>query len=395
MNISNDENLHELPKVNFLNDVRLFNEILNNSGEILVFDFRKKKDFEEANFTGYSLNIPFDDEHTTFEFCSTYDPSAWDILTDSDKLKKMLKRIRRYYVVIATTKDRIDRSSILELLKKLKNNIELNDQEEAIFKGLIFYNMLIQNKIREIGFFTGHYEEFIKHYNSILIDFCGNVQSKVFADPYPSSILDNRLYVGDESHVKNIKILKLLEITHIINVTCHAPNYFEKDKIKYLNIKIEDQMGQDFYPHFQKAYEFIESAFFEENMDQEDELGQKSFKLPALEVNEIDDLITIHKQKISEVDCILLKNEYIQLIFKKMLHTSNSRSRVLIHCSLGVSRSPSIAVMYIMKKFNLSFREAFDIVKLQRNKSCPIQSFCYELERFEKSGFSFILPKNE
>ena len=67
----------------------------------------------------------------------------------------------------------------------------------------------------------------------------------------------------------------------------------------------------------------------------------------------------------------------------------NSNSRILIHCSLGVSRSPAYAIMYVMKFFRLNLNEALDFIKFQRDKSNPICSFINELEDFEKNEFQF------
>lgn len=56
------------------------------------------------------------------------------------------------------------------------------------------------------------------------------------------------------------------------------------------------------------------------------------------------------------------KAEIIQKAFKKeYLHTMN-KNRILIHCSLGVSRSSTVAIMYIMKKFQLNYDEVMRVL---------------------------------
>jgi protein tyrosine phosphatase len=52
-----------------------------------------------------------------------------------------------------------------------------------------------------------------------------------------------------------------------------------------------------------------------------------------------------------------VKADIFQKTFKKKYFHTNNNNRILIHCSLGVSRSSTIAIMYIMKKFSVCFEE--------------------------------------
>lgn len=45
------------------------------------------------------------------------------------------------------------------------------------------------------------------------------------------------------------------------------------------------------------------------------------------------------------------------------IEDSRKRTNVLIHCKAGVSRSVSVLVAYIMKKFNYSLLDAYSLVK--------------------------------
>lgn len=87
------------------------------------------------------------------------------------------------------------------------------------------------------------------------------------------------------------------------------------------------------------------------------------------------------------------KNKIMQIVFQNFYRKYKANTKILIHCSLGVSRSSTICIMYIMKKFKLPFQEVYDFVKYQREKSNPIDSFQYELEDFEKNEFSFDYDK--
>lgn len=65
----------------------------------------------------------------------------------------------------------------------------------------------------------------------------------------------------------------------------------------------------------------------------------------------------IKPEEIQEVSCISFKNKIIQVLLKMLFseYSKESNSKILIHCSLGMSRSPTLAIMYLMKKLKISF----------------------------------------
>lgn len=95
------------------------------------------------------------------------------------------------------------------------------------------------------------------------------------------------------------------------------------------------------------------------------------------------------KEQFEEAEDINKKNKLLQFMFKNTYKKYRSNARILIHCSMGVSRSPTIAIMYLMKKFEICYRDALDLMKLQRQKCQPIDSFLCELEDFELTGYHF------
>uniref|UniRef100_A0A0A9XAB3 Dual specificity protein phosphatase 12 n=1 Tax=Lygus hesperus TaxID=30085 RepID=A0A0A9XAB3_LYGHE len=60
---------------------------------------------------------------------------------------------------------------------------------------------------------------------------------------------------------------------------------------------------------------------------------------------------------------------------------------VLVHCYFGVSRSSTIVIAYMMKKYSLPFDEALERVKEKRKFACPNVGFENQLRLFEKMGF--------
>lgn len=49
--------------------------------------------------------------------------------------------------------------------------------------------------------------------------------------------------------------------------------------------------------------------------------------------------------------------------------------KVLVHCHRGVSRSATIVIMYLMRKFKLTLRDAYKLVKSRRDKIDPNAGF--------------------
>jgi hypothetical protein len=205
-----------------------------------------------------------------------------------------------------------------------------------------------------------------------------------------------------------------------------VPNKFEGKGIKYLKIAIDDTEKFKIKRYFKTAYDFIEDALTAYQQDScedgistsasNDNLNYDKEKKENYNKENIEDIYinndssfmendcysnTIQnaisnadgmiswKEQFEETDDITKKNKLLQIMFKNSYKKFKSNARILIHCSMGVSRSPTIAIMYIMKKFEVCFSDALDIMKLQRQKCQPIDSFLCELEDFELDHYHF------
>src|SRR3989344_4674866 len=56
---------------------------------------------------------------------------------------------------------------------------------------------------------------------------------------------------------------------------------------------------------------------------------------------------------------------------------------ILIHCHVGVSRSPTIVASYLMKKYNISSSHALRIIKKKREYIQPNSGFLRQLKEYE------------
>lgn len=132
-------------------------------------------------------------------------------------------------------------------------------------------------------------------------------------------ILDN-IYLGSSYNASNWNLLADNNITNIINVTNNIPNFFENENdIKYLNITKNDD-GEDLFTkkELEKTYEFI----------------------------------------------------------------CNNNDNILIHCVFGRSRSVTIVLYYIIKKYNISLEEALSFLKDKRYYINPSLVFLNNLKNF-------------
>ncbi|KAI9136411.1 protein-tyrosine phosphatase-like protein [Paraphysoderma sedebokerense] len=74
---------------------------------------------------------------------------------------------------------------------------------------------------------------------------------------------------------------------------------------------------------------------------------------------------------------------YLPLAATFISNSLQSEQPILVHCQLGVSRSASIVIGYIMKTRNLGFHEAYDYVKSKSNKVCPNLGLVGQLVEWE------------
>lgn len=142
---------------------------------------------------------------------------------------------------------------------------------------------------------------------------------------YPSLILENQLYLGRGDQATNSKIVSDLKLTHVINIGSEHGSPFT-DRIQYLNIKLDDSPSSDLKLHFSKAYQFISDTF-------------------------------------------------------------SAGGRILVHCNLGVSRSSTIVIAYIMKSKQWTLKVAYDYVRDRRTCIRPNRGFLHQLSDWEQSLF--------
>ena len=141
---------------------------------------------------------------------------------------------------------------------------------------------------------------------------------------HPASQVTKFLYVGNMKDASDPAVLKRLGIDHVLNVTTTAPSYESATDITYKQLLAADNGYQNLKQYFTEAFEFIDLA----------------------------------RQR---------------------------GGAVLVHCQAGVSRSPTIAVAYLIKNFPMSMVDAYRFVKTRRSIISPNLNFMGQLLEFEQA----------
>lgn len=110
------------------------------------------------------------------------------------------------------------------------------------------------------------------------------------------------------------------------------------------------------------------------------------------------------KQDISGVESIklflddtpyALINVYFDRLADKMHEHLSRGGRVLVHCMLGVSRSASLVLAYLMKYKNMSLKSSYDLVSSRRPCARPNPGFWRQLVDYEKKLLSSYQSRSE
>ncbi|XP_061179694.1 uncharacterized protein LOC133206232 isoform X2 [Saccostrea echinata] len=133
--------------------------------------------------------------------------------------------------------------------------------------------------------------------------------------------IEDYLYLGSEWNASNMEELHNNGVGHILNVSREIDNFFPGCFV-YQNIREWDSEETDLMKHWDKTFMFIKEA-------------------------------------------------------------RNRNSKVLVHCKMGISRSASTVMAYLMKEHRMSRQEAYDYVKEKRSCIMPNSAFWKQLETYE------------
>ena len=212
-----------------------------------------------------------------------------------------------------------------------------NDTKESSEKINAFKQLLIKEEnVTNCRILRDGFECFSNKY-----PFCV-VNSNKRLPKYPHEIIPNKLYLGNGHQATNKMIVSTLNITHTANISKKIKCAFP-EKIKYIDVQIDDLEAEDILSHIQKVVDFIDTA------------------LNTTDSNDIDD---------------------------QKENNNKATNRVLVHCQYGISRSSSMVISYLMFKNKWTFEVAKKYVKDRRPQISPNDGFVKQLKEYEKSILS-------
>ncbi|XP_063695057.1 uncharacterized protein LOC134826569 isoform X4 [Bolinopsis microptera] len=135
----------------------------------------------------------------------------------------------------------------------------------------------------------------------------------------PSKIFDY-LYLGNEWNASHLTQLKQYGVTHVLNVTMEIANFFSHEFV-YKTIRIKDEEASYLQQYWDDTYNFIKDA-------------------------------------------------------------KRQNKKVFVHCRMGVSRSASCVIAYIMKEYSMNISVAQEYVKKIRSCINPNPGFANQLEEY-------------
>ncbi|XP_067331956.1 uncharacterized protein si:ch211-195b15.8 [Channa argus] len=143
------------------------------------------------------------------------------------------------------------------------------------------------------------------------------------AERPPLSVILPRLYLGAESDVTQDHLASL-GISYVLSVSRCSPRPSFLPRSRYLRIPIDDSLWDDLLPWIPQALHFIDAAM-------------------------------------------------------------SSGASVLVHCAAGISRSPALAVAYIMYSRGMDLDHAYRFVKERRPSISPNFNFLGQLQHFQST----------
>ena len=175
---------------------------------------------------------------------------------------------------------------------------------------------------------VGGFDEFARCHPYYCTDApaCTEPERRLLFTNFPSIIVEDQLYLGRADQAASRCIIMALGVTHVVNVTREHPNAFP-DELCYLRIDVDDETTENLLREFSSTTQFITDALA-------------------------------------------------------------GGGRILAHCNLGMSRSSTIVVAYLMHSRRCTLLDAYQFLKERRPIIRPNRGFLNQLSRFEEILFS-------
>jgi len=158
------------------------------------------------------------------------------------------------------------------------------------------------------------------YYKDLLIGKVRNWVYPYLSHEYDASFINEHILISDLGSVYNPERMKEDGITHILTVVMGIDPAYPED-FRYKKIDIRDTKNENFKKYFDECFEFIENAV-------------------------------------------------------------SKNGKVIVHCAYGISRSSTIVIAYLIRKYRMSYEMAYNLVKNKRNIIEPNEGFVEQLKEY-------------
>eukprot|EP00045_Choanoeca_perplexa_P019228 m.263 g.263 ORF g.263 m.263 type:complete len:471 (-) comp345_c0_seq1:46-1458(-) len=246
-----------------------------------------------------------------------------------------------YMLIVDTrSKEDFDKGHVVSAVNRASVASLLSQYNLEDFSFIVLYDtngkgqgtaeaMCAQLRMQEwdhVGVLNGGYNKVETRYPFLITDenphYGFYPERRVSIPNYPSEVWPGLLYLGNKHHAADPNVVKGMRLTHIVNCSIEHPNTFEED-VSYLSIRLTDESDQDIKVHFRSLCAFLDRVRAE-------------------------------------------------------------HGRCLVHCTMGVSRSSTCMIAYLMHSRGLTLKSASELVKDKRQGIRPNRGFLKQLAAWEQ-----------
>ncbi|KAK5575337.1 hypothetical protein RB653_010595 [Dictyostelium firmibasis] len=321
----------ELPLLYHVNSMDVYNLLQDIGSSKIIIDLRSKEQYEK-NHVKTSVNIP--PPPTTTPLYENGEIKEFNLskYIGSNVTAKHWNLIFQKLIVYS---DKPFLYNIDELEKTISSNIDSgsisgNNSDQDIIKSLkisdwdkvVLRHFLLKKKKTKVIIYQSGFNQFQKDYPFMCNGTISSSSSGGGSQLYPSEIIKDFLYLGGAENAGSRQQLINLKITHIVNMAGELDDIYPH-LYKYYRANLDDRPKANIYEHFEPVIEFID-------------------------------------------DC------------------KKQGGRILVHCAMGISRSTTVVLAYLMKEDHMTYTDAFTFCKQKRSCINPNFGFVKQLKDYQQ-----------
>lgn len=175
----------------------------------------------------------------------------------------------------------------------------------------------------------------------------------------PASRIRDYLYLGSEWNASNLEELSHNGITHILNVTREIDNFFPGN-FRYLNVRVYDEEATDLV----RQSVYLSAVFV----------------LLQITISMLVSYFPILNGFQNHLVQFSSQLKYFNSTYTFIKEAKNNSGKVLVHCKMGISRSASVVISFLMKEYEWNLETALFRVKKIRSIVSPNKSFTKQVK---------------